>query len=240
VHNAIDIKTQQYAPKFVIVHDRENLQSKEASQFHEQQRNRMIPKLMKEALQKNPKDQRALFNLSNWYMTMLDFNLALKFYKLCLKQTPTHDERYFVQAQIGIANLLLGHNLRALFAFFDLEKLIPDRWETKRLIAGVYMQKGMYKKAVTYLTFALEPNKFSYLYSLFGHDLAELWDLIGSCYQSMNEPERAVIAWNEAIKNTTDDKRKGFFATKRSLAMMLSKNPNAEITLEEVEKITNS
>lgn len=239
VHNALDPKTQQYAPKFVIVHDREHLQSAAAAEERARQRDRMIPKLMKEALQKNPNDQRALFNLGNWYLSKFEMKLALKFYKRCYKLTPTHDEKYFIKAQIGIAQQLLGQHFRALMSYYDLEKLIPDRWETKRLIAGIYMEKGQYKKAVNYLTFCLEPNKYKYLYTLFGHDLSELWDLIASCYLSMEEPERAVIAWEEAAKWTEDETRKGYFNTKKQLAAMLVKNPQAVIDRQQLQSIVN-
>lgn len=229
VHNAINLKTQQYAPKFVIVHDRDHLQTKEAAAARAKQRGWMIPKLMKERLEINPNDQRALFNLGNWYIGKFELKQALHYYKRCYKFTPTPDERYFIKAQIGIAHQLQGHLLRALFAFHDLEKLIPNRWETKRLIGGVYIAKGMYKSALPYLTFALEGNQYSYLYGLFGHDLAELWDLIASCYSELGENEKAVIAWKEAIKNTSDLKRKGFFMTKIQLSLMLCKDPNVRI-----------
>jgi tetratricopeptide (TPR) repeat protein len=229
VHNALNLKTQQYVSSFVIAHDREHLQSAEGSLERSRQRNRMIPNLMKKRLKEDPKDQRALFNLSNWYMSKHEFKLAVKYYKRCIKLTPSRDERYFLWSQVGIAHQFMGHNLRALFTFFDLEKLIPGRWETKRLIGGVYIAKGRYKKALPYFTFALEGNKCSYLYGLFGHDLGELWDLIASCYYALGEYAKAVIAWNEAIQNVTDEKRKGFYATKRSLVMMLSQDSKATL-----------
>lgn len=221
VHNAIDCKTTKYAPNFVIVHDRQNLQTKESSQARQEQRDKMIPEIMKETLKKNPKDQRALFNLANWYMTKNNLKLALKTYKLCYKQTPSPDERYFIQAQIGISRQLLGQDLRATWSYFQLEKLIPNRWETKRLIGGIYLQRGQFFKAAEYLTFALDPNKKKYLYQLFGQDFAEIWDLLAMCHLEMNAPAKAVICWQEAIKNTSDKERQNFFKTKMQLAQML-------------------
>jgi tetratricopeptide (TPR) repeat protein len=173
-------------------------------------------------------------------MGKLEFAKARKLYKRCIKVTPTPDEQYFIKAQIGISHQLQGHLLRALFTYFDLEKLIPNRWETKRLIAGVYMQKAQYKKALPYLTFALEGNEKQYLYGLFGYDLAELWDLIASCYQEVDEPERAVIAFSEAIKHAKTEEQKGFYKTKMALSQMLAKNPNATIDVQEFNKIANS
>jgi len=223
VHNAIDCKTTQYAPKFVIVHDRGNAQSVESSKARERQRDRMIPKLMKERLRDYPQDQRALFNLGNWYMTKSQYKLALDIYKQCLKYTPSPDERYFILAQIGISHQLLGHDFRATWTFFELEKLIPNRWETKRLIGGIYLQRGQYKKALPYLVHALGPNEKQYLYQLFGQDFAELWDLIAHCFSEVDEPARAVVAWKEAMKFTNDDKRKAFFQTKLELCESLFK-----------------
>jgi SAM-dependent methyltransferase len=221
VHNAVDVKTKEYAPNFVIVHDRLNAQSKASAHAREIQRDKMIPEIMAETLKKNPNDQRALFNLANWYMTKNMLEPALKTYQLCLKQTPSPDERYFVKAQIGMCHQLLNHNLRATWSFFDLEKLIPNRWETKRLLGGIYLQRGQYKKACEYLVFALDPNKKQYLYQLFGQDFAEIWDLIAMCFLEMEQPAKAVIAWQEAIKGTTEEKRKEFFQTKIRLCEML-------------------
>ncbi|MFA7662619.1 MAG: methyltransferase domain-containing protein [Patescibacteria group bacterium] len=221
VHNALDLKTQQYAPKFVIVHDRNNSQSEKSSSERAKQRDRMIPKLMKEVLQRDPKNQRALFNLGNWYITKSEFKLALSIYKRCLKVTPSPDEKYFVLAQIGICHQMLGHDLRATWCFYDLEKLIPNRWETKRLLGGIFIQRGNYKKAVEFLVFALDGNSKHYLYQLFGHDIAELWDLIAACFSELDEPAKAIIAQEEAKKNTTDEKRKDFFQTKINLFKML-------------------
>lgn len=217
VHNSVDCKKIQYAPKFVIVHDRNNSQSQKSSEERAKQRDRMIPKLMKEILAKQPTNQRALFNLANWYMTKSQYKLALKIYKLCYKFTPSVDERFFVLAQIGICHQMLGNNFRALWSFLDLEKLIPDRFETKRLIGGIYIQRGQYEKALEYLAFALEPNKAHYLYQIFGHDLSDIWDLMAACFCEIDQPAKAIIAQEEAIKNTSDPKRKEFYQTKINL-----------------------
>lgn len=223
VHNAIDCKTIQHAPKFVIVHDRGNAQSIESSKAREKQRDRMIPKLMKERLKDFPKDQRALFNLGNWYMTKSQYRQAIPIYERCLKYTPSPDEKYFVLAQIGICHQMLGHNLRATWTFFDLEKLIPNRWETKRLIGGIYLQRGQFEKALPFLVHALGRNEKQYLYQLFGQDYAELWDLIAHCFSEVNEPARAIVSWREAIKNTDEQLRKNFFQTKIELCELLLK-----------------
>jgi SAM-dependent methyltransferase len=224
VHNALDCKTTRFAPKFVIVHDRTNSQNIASSKEREKQRDRMIPKFMKENLKKNPNDQRSLFNLGNWYITKNEFKLALQIYKRCLKLTPSPDEKYFVLSQIGICHQMLGNVLRATWCFYDLEKLIPNRWETKRLLGGIYIQRGNYKKAVEFLVFALDGNQQQYLYQLFGHDLADIWDLIAACFVEMNEPAKAIIAQEEAVKNTKDEKRKGFYQTKIAFFKMLLPN----------------
>lgn len=225
VHNAVDVKSKVYAPNFVIVHDRINFQSKDSSLSRQIQRDKMIPENMAQVLKKNPQDQRALFNLANWHMTKSNFKEALKFYKLCYAQTPSADERYFIKAQIGIAYQLLGKKLRATFSFFDLENLIPNRWETKRLIGGIYLDRGQYKKAVEYFVFALSPNEKQYLYQLFKHDIVELWDLIGMCFFELRYFEKAIIAFRQAKKETSEKLRKDFFETKVQLCeLSLKKN----------------
>jgi len=232
VHNAVDCKNVVYCPRFVVVHDRTNRQSQRSAHARQIQRNKMIPKIMKATLAKNPDDQRALFNLANWHMTQGDFKQALTFYKLCFKNTPSPDERYFVKAQIGIAHQLLGHGFRALWTFFDCEKIIPNRWETKRLIGGSFMFLGFYQKALDYLVFALDPNHKTYIYQLFKQDPAELWDLIAHCFSETNQPEKAVIAWRSAIQFTDDEQRKAFFRTKINLSAMLCKNPVVASSLD--------
>lgn len=236
VHNAIDCKTTQFSPGFVIVHDRTNSQSVESSKEREKQRDKWIPYLMKQTLQENPKDQRALFNLANWYMTKSQYAFALKYYKRCYKITPSIDERYFVKAQIGICQQMLFQNLRATWSFFALEKLIPNRWETKRLLGGIYLQRDQYKKAVEYLVFALDSNKKQYMYQLFAQNLFEIWDLIAACFYELGQPAKAVIAQQEAIKNTTDQKRKDFFQVKINLFKMLV--PGAKINEAVLSEMT--
>lgn len=221
VHNAIDCKTTNYEPKFVIVHDRNGAQSEASSKAREVQRNRMIPKLMKECLENNPNDQRALFNLGNWYMTVGDYKLALGYYKRCIKLTPSYDEKYFLQAQIGIAFLLSGHELRALWAFKDLEKIIPDRWETKRLIGGAYLQMERYKKALPFLVDALALPKKQYIYQIFGQDFCELWDLIGFAFFSLQKYPECITAWEKALEATKEPARKDFFKTRLAYVRML-------------------
>jgi hypothetical protein len=39
-----------------------------------------------------------------------------------------------------------------------------------------------YKKAVEYLIHALTPNERKFMYQLFEHNFAELWDLIAVCF----------------------------------------------------------
>jgi tetratricopeptide (TPR) repeat protein len=179
---------------------------------------------MLENIKQNPKDQRSLFNLGNWFLSQSEFKKAIKYYKRAYKLTPSNDEKYFIKAQIGIAHQLLGNDFRALWTFNSLEKLIPNRWETKRLRGGIHLQAGSYKKAVECFVLCLEPNKEHYLYEPFGHDLAELWDLIAACFYELGQPAKAVIAEHEAMKHTKDKTRLSFFQTKINLFKMLVPN----------------
>jgi len=230
VHNELTCKTLQYCPKFLIVHDRSGSQSEKAAKERDKQRKRMVPKIMKEALAKDPNDHRALFHLANFYMTAGEFKLALKYYKRCFKLTPSLDEKYFVKMQIGIARQLLGRHMRAQFAFRDCDRLIPNRWETKKAMAVNYMMVGSYSRALPLLVDALEPKQKRYIYQPFGYDLAELWDLIAICFNSLGRNAEAVVAWEEAKKATDDPKRKDFFATKAGFAKMLVRDLNATIS----------
>jgi SAM-dependent methyltransferase len=239
VHNALDCKIIKYCPDFVIVHDRPNLQSKDSARAREVQRDQMIPQIMADTLAKNPTDQRALFNLANWYMTKSDYKMAAKTYKKCLKFTPSPDEKYFVQAQLGIAHQMQDHQIRAHWYFIGLELIIPNRWETKRLLGGIKIQAGHYESALEFLVYAIDPNKQRYLYQLFGHDLAEIWDLIACCFFETNQFARAIIAWTEASSHTQDKNRKNFIATKIQLCTLLLSGENARATKEHLASLTS-
>jgi SAM-dependent methyltransferase/tetratricopeptide (TPR) repeat protein len=225
VHNALNCKNTVLCPNFVIVHDRLNAQTEKSVKAREIQRDKMIPKASFSILAKNPNDQRALFNLANWYMTKSDYKNAVKTYKKCLRVTLSNDEKYFVQAQLGIAHQMQDHQIRAFWYFRGLEKIQPNRWETKRLIAGIKIQSGDYRSALDFLVYSIDNNKQHYLYQLFNHDLAEIWDLIACCFFETNQYEKSVIAWQEAIKYTKNLHRQDFFKTKIQFCHLLLKSP---------------
>jgi tetratricopeptide (TPR) repeat protein len=240
VHNALDCKLVKYCPDFVIVHDRPGSQSMESALAREVQRDKMIPEVMASTLAKDPKNQRALFNLSNWYMTKSNFKMAAKTYKKCLKYTPSPDERYFVQAQLGIAHQMQNHQFRAFWYFRGLENIIANRWETKRLIGGIKIQAGDYEGALEFLVYAIDQNKQHHLYQLFGHDLAEIWDLIACCFHETNQFAKAIIAWEEASKHTDNPHRKNFFATKIQLSKLLLPVDSSSPTNCNLQSMTKS
>lgn len=238
VHNNLDLKTKQYCPKFVIVHDRERAQSEASTKAREEQRRKMLPKLMKERLKIDKNDQRALFHLGGFYMTAHEWKLAIKCYKRCFKVTPNTDEKYFLKANIGIAYQLWGKYMRANWAFRDLENITPNRWETRRLLAGWYLVFNRYKEALPLLTDCLEPNKKQYFFEPFGYDVAEIWDLLGSVYNSLEQYPEAVIAFGQAEKNAHSPEQKAFFATKARLSTLLCGNPNATINQNQLDQMT--
>lgn len=240
VHNALNCKSVRSCVDFVIVHDRPNSQSKESAHAREIQRDKMIPEIMANTLAKNPNDQRALFNLANWYMTKCDYKMAAKTYKKCLKFTPSAGEKYFVQAQLGMAHQMQDHQLRAFYYFSGLEKIEPNRWETKRLIGGIKIQAGDYQSALEFLVYSIDPNKQHYLYQLFGHDLAEIWDLIACCFYETNQFAKAITAWTEASTHTTNPNRKNFFATKIQLSTLLLTGEKSSATKEQFCSLGNS
>jgi len=242
VHNDLKCKTLQYCSKFLIVHDRTGSQSKEASKERSKQRSRMVLARMKQLLERDPKDQRALFHLTNFYMTACEWKLALKYYKKCLKVTSSIDEKYFLKINNGICYQMLGRHLRAHWAYRDAERLIPGRWETKKAMAINYMMIGQNKRALPLLVDCLEPKQKQYMFQPFGYDFSELWDLIAMCFNSLGRNAEAVVAWEQAGKASTDEKRKEFFATKAGFAKMLVKDLNATFPLskEEIKKMQGS
>lgn len=236
VHNLVETKTKIADTGFVIVHDRDNLQSAEAAERRNQQRNEMMPRLLKEQIKKNPKSARAHFHLANFYMTALDFDQALKHYKKVIKYSYLHDEVYMAYLQVGRIRYQNGQNIRALFNFNRADALIPDRWESGRVLGGFYFLQGHYKNALRFLIRSLGQNKRHFMYEPMEKNLPEIWDMIGHCFAKFDRNEEAWESWNRASELETDEKRKKLFAEKARLIGTLcgkSNEPPVKIPVED-------
>ena len=221
VHNLNECKTQRACPDFLIVHDREHGQSDEAVKRRNQQRETMLPKIMKDQLKSDPNNLRALFHLGNWYMMIREYNEALKYYERYLKIHKHPEEGYMVQLNVGLCHATLGHHIRAMWAFRRADKMLPDRWETARVVGGLYYLTGRWKKAAKYLIQALGPNMRAYLYQPMQANLLETWDMIGHCFAQIDENEKAIMAWERAKTHAKTQEEKNMVDNKIALVKTL-------------------
>lgn len=233
VHNSIECKRKQLEPEFVIVHDRNSGQEEKSVQERNKQREEMLPRAMKKMLEEDKNCLRALLHLGNYYMMRKEWKLAIKYYDRYIKNAKHPEELYLVVLNKGNCQVMLGRHIRALWTFDKADKILPGRWETARMIGGLYMAKGRYKKALDWLVQALDGNKKYHLYHPFRHDKAELWDLIAHCFNRRKQNAKAVIAWERACEHASNDKQKSFFRMKSKYAKMLIKNSNEAVTLTE-------
>jgi SAM-dependent methyltransferase/Tfp pilus assembly protein PilF len=217
VHNLVECNTKSADPNFVIVHDRENLQAKEAVERRNAQRNEIMPTELKKQLKVNPKNSRAHFHLANFYIMNNQLVPALKHYKKTVKYSLSHDEVFMAYLQIGRIHMQLGHSIRALWNFKSADDLIPDRWESARVLGGFYLLEGNFDKAVVYLIDALRQNKRHYTYEPMTRNYAEIWDLIGHCFNKLNRNEEAKEAWERALELAETDGMKGMLKQKIQL-----------------------
>ena len=221
VHNLVETPRKTAETGFVIVHDRDNLQDAEASERRNKQRQEMLPAFMKKQIAENPENARAHFHLANYYMMIPDLKGAIKHYKKVVKFSYMHDEVYMAYLSIGRIHFGLGHNLRALWFFNKADALIPDRWETHRVLGGFYFMQQHWQKAVEHLIDALGQNKRHYTYEPMAQNLPEIWDMIGHCFEKLDQPEKTVVAWERAMELSETPKQKAFFMEKLKLAKLL-------------------
>jgi len=217
VHNLVETPKKTAEVGFVIVHDRDNLQDKESTERRNKQREKMLPKEMKKHLEENPKNSRAHFHLANYAMTKMDFDLALKHYKKVVKYSIEHDAVFMAYLSIGRIRYGKNQSVRALWNFNRANALVPDRWETARVLGGFYFMEGNFEKAVVFLVDALKPNKRRYNYEPMKQNFVEIWDKIGHCFNSLNRDQEALEAWEQGLTHATTDAEKGFLKEKIKL-----------------------
>jgi glycosyltransferase involved in cell wall biosynthesis len=199
VHNYPACKDIKVLKGFLIRHDREHLQAKEAQEIRNKQRAKMVFDIMTEALKKNKKDIRAHFYLAQQYHYNKEFKKALKYYKKYLKYSKNHQERWLIYSDISMIYVITGKPLRALLYAWRLEKELPNRWETRYILAMAYGLLGDSKTSSNLLVEALTPNKEIYVYNPFEQDIATIYDFIGASLFASKKTNEAKIAWKYAL-----------------------------------------
>jgi len=207
IHNAIKCDSMAKYSEFIIRHDRTGGQNRQAIIKRKEQRDEMMPRLLKKELREDKKSLRALFYLARWYFTAGKMKKAVKYYKKYLRGGGPKGERWYCAFELAISQNALARPLRALKALEIAEKEVPNRWETSKLIGLTYMSFGRWRKAVNYLVDSFKINTGDFAFYPMERNDAETWDLIGFCFFQMKNYKQARIAWEESIKKDEDPER---------------------------------
>lgn len=221
VHNLNTVTTKIFNTKFVIKHDRENGQAKDAIARREAQRDEMLPRIMGDRIKNNPKDLRALFHLGNYYMLLKDWKQAIGFYKQYLKYGDMPEECYLMALNKSLCHQMLNQNVRALWSAHKADRFLPNRWETARIYGNIYFLQGRWEKAVKWLVRSFDQNNRRYLYEPFPRDLQISWDMIAMCFMNLGQKKEAVTALERAIDCAKNEEEKAFYQTKLKFMQML-------------------
>lgn len=214
VHNMNACETKAFCPTLIIVHDRLNGQDQDAIERRDKQRDEMMPKELLARIKENKADSRARFHLGNYYMYKKEFKLALDTYKKYRKYSKSPDELYLVELNIGLIHTSFNNDIRARWAFYRADKVIPGRWETARAIGGLYYKNAYYNKALEFLVTALQPNTRKYIYEPMKHYRLSIWDMIGDCFAQLGSFTKARVAFERALDLSENDFQKSFFSKK--------------------------
>lgn len=214
VHNRVMTDKVYKNVALKIIHDRENLQSDEASQERNEQRSKMISEIMGERIKKDKKDLRAVFYYAVHEQTQKNYKQAIKLYKHYLKYSKNHEERWYVVMNVAACYMLLNKPVRAFYWAQSTENEIAGRWENAHLCATVLVRFQKFEKALPYIAEAMKDDTKTHMYYPFKRDLSELWDMIGVCFVGLYLFPKAVIAFERAIHNTTDQKRIAYLTAK--------------------------
>lgn len=207
VHNINPCETKTACPDFIIVHDREHLQTEKSTEAREKQRIEMMPVELKKHIKQDKRNSRAHFHLANFYMMRQNIKGAMHHYKKTIKYTKNLDEKYICYLHLGYLHQLKKHNFRSLWCFIDAKNLQPERWEAKRVLGGWYFLQKNYKVALDYFVEALEPNKRHYIYEPMAFSSSDVWDMMANCFVKLNQNAEAVMAWERAKEDEKDENK---------------------------------
>ena len=209
IHNMIETEKSKVYKKFVIRHDRLEGQSKKAALIRAKQREKMMPKLLKEELRKKGGNVRAYFYLARWYFTQIKLKKAVKYFKKYIKTSKNAGQKWSCCYEAAICANGMKKPLLALKFLEKAEELIPNRWEIAKHRGLTYMLFEQWKKAIPLLTDSFKVNTGEFSFTPEIQDKADIWDKLGYCYFQLKEHKKAKVCWEEAIKNEANsDKRK--------------------------------
>ena len=217
IHEKQQCKNVGKIDGFVIKHDRLSSQDAKSASFRNAQRDDMVPRLMSEELKQNPTNTRALFHLGLYFQSKGEFKKALNLFFRYLLFSKNKQERWFVCFQASLCHMSLNHMFRALLYASIAEKEMPNRWETSKLKALIFVYRKKWSQALEFLVDSFRNNKIETLYRPWQRDVASTWNLIGECFFQLRNFEKAHIAFDRASFECKDKVAKGFFEKRASL-----------------------
>lgn len=216
VHNVPDTKNLAKFDDFVIEHKRKDAQSKETIKERAEQRYKMGTKVLKEKIEKNPKDSRSYFYLGTLNQGKKNLEKALYYYRRYLRYSDFDEERWLARYNMASIYIGQGRKIRALWHAHKANEEIPNRWETAKLLGILYTIIGWWKRASDYFVQSLEKDEKTYFFSPEPRNDAITWNFLGTCFRKIGKPNEAELAYKRALKihnkpndqNLPDDRAK--------------------------------
>ena len=200
VHNSVEVKKPLRLEGLTIVHDRDNLQAKEAIAIRDKQRSDMIKRLLTEEIKRGPRSSRPYFYLAQQAFADRDFKAAVRYYKKYLRRSKHKGERWLVCYEIAYSYALRDKYLFSVCWLHNANRELPGRWEISKMFGIVYAMAGWYKKAAKYLVDSFKENPGVFSYGPLARNDAETWDFIGFCFYCSGDLYQARVAWKRALE----------------------------------------
>lgn len=218
VHNFPKIKSRGFYSEFLILHDRENLQSKDAVKIRDAQRQKMVMGMMTEEIKKNPENVRPYFYLAQQHFISKDFKPAIKIYKKYLTLSKDRNERWLVCYEIAHAYAFQDKNFRALWWLRNAEKELPRRWEVYKMRGVILAMRGLHEQATKCLVNSMCDQDAKFTYYPERRDNAETWDYVGWSLYRLGKIREAKFAWKRAI--ALEEKKDPAFKSNQRLKLL--------------------
>ncbi len=204
IHNAVVTPRQAKYNGLTIKHNLLKGQDKGARKIRSEQRDDMMPRLLKKEYKKNRKNLRAIFYLARYYFTKRQAKKAMRLYKKYLRKGKQKGELWYCCWESSVCANALGKHTLALKFLRKANILIPNRWEISKQMGLTYMSFEHWQKAIEYLVDSFKINKGDFSHYPEKKNIAETWDQIGFCWFQLKQYEKAKISWEESIKKDKD------------------------------------
>jgi glycosyltransferase involved in cell wall biosynthesis len=213
VHNVIACDEEKTIGFADIVID--HLRTARNRERREKQRNEMVPRKMREALRKNPRDTKALYYLGMHAHERKDYREAIKHYRRYLKCSKHPEERYKVIWQLGRALYQSGDKQAARETFVGG---IQERWDLPECyvaLGDIALQEKKWDEAEHYFKLAVDRRLplsgvfFSqdFYTWLPYHKLCEVYDRSGRYYDAIVTAEKLLAIASLPEEHRRDVKR---------------------------------